>query len=678
MESLLILCVTTERKNAIKTLYACQGWTFENISKLLPDDVKKQIDEVRSLREYITAVRLTDANIKSKISAMKDEKAKENTCENSRIPASSQLKNDLETSSKINENSVTTADILIKNVINESYVGDDLQKCLSHNSKKGNKNLVKSKCERIVKCKRSKISKKNMENVGSFTKHLFSNDIMKMENLTTLEDMRSSSKCLAVCEETNTVNERVSGIQGDIQQLKNSESFGVELKKYSCTICSYETSFISNLHRHVRAVHSKVRYKCTKCDKSFTSKHEAESHEIYAHSSSLKCLQCHKPFTSRGGLLNHTKTVHLNKVLYNCTLCEAKFFYKPHYIGHMNKHKAIKPFSCQKCSKLFSYLTSCNLHERACTNEKYLCSEYSDNGLKMEKMSRVLCDICGHELSNKSALLKHHKSVHSEEPRSVCTICGKMFKSVYSLQRHAKVAHVEAGKFKLPCEVCGREFNQLQILRQHLKRHKKEFSVHCETCGKGFYSNYKLTEHKRSHTGEKPFSCNICIDFKCATKTNLLKHMKKHKQGRQPKRCRTKTNLLNKNSEPNVLTESDANQTGREVNTAFLSQHKFGQNCTPLERANMEYAKELGQGHYTNLHTVTLNRDNGLFDQPQTDHRINLPLNANYNDHTTFNAGLPSDSYNGNMTPCSTSLHQCQGLNILTAAMNIMNGNSFS
>ena len=252
--------------------------------------------------------------------------------------------------------------------------------------------------------------------------------------------------------------------------------------KYRCKQCPYSTNNNSNYLRHLREVHNTVRHPCTKCNKTFKSKHEAKSHLMCAHVKGLQCDKCGRHFTSRGGLFNHTKHIHDKKVPYKCDVCDASFFYKQHYVGHMNRHSSTRPYTCNICSKTFVYKTAWTIHKQSCEDGKA-----ASNREKSVNKDKVLCDICGEELSNKSVLKTHHRLVHSGEPKSTCSECGKSFKGEYSLKRHIHIAHTEAKNLSFPCEVCGKSFNQVQILREHVKRHKKEFSAYCQTCGKSAF-----------------------------------------------------------------------------------------------------------------------------------------------------------------------------------------------
>lgn len=193
------------------------------------------------------------------------------------------------------------------------------------------------------------------------------------------------------------------------------------------------------------------------------------------------CSNCERVFKSRAGVYSHVRSVHRRSYVYRCSHCDKTFMFKPHYIGHMNKHNQVKPFICEKCDKSFGYKPALNLHQKSCTGKKTNQNFPTKSGTK----HKVLCDICGTALSSKSALKQHYTYVHSNRSSQVCHDCGKCFKTDATLKRHSRISHGDGKARQYSCEKCGLKFKQVEVLRQHLKRHNKDFKVYCETCGKG-------------------------------------------------------------------------------------------------------------------------------------------------------------------------------------------------
>lgn len=190
------------------------------------------------------------------------------------------------------------------------------------------------------------------------------------------------------------------------------------------------------------------------------------------------CSKCERVFKSRTGIYYHMKGFHSQGYSYRCKVCEKTFLFKAHYVGHMDKHNQKKPFSCETCYTPFRYKHTLNAHKKSCT-----CTGVKQSRSSSNQKSYVLCDLCGANLSSKSALKQHHIYMHSDHPKQMCQDCGKCFKTEATLKRHIKTAHQDGKIRSYSCDKCGVKFKQAEVLRQHMMRHDKNFSIYCETCG---------------------------------------------------------------------------------------------------------------------------------------------------------------------------------------------------
>ena len=72
-----------------------------------------------------------------------------------------------------------------------------------------------------------------------------------------------------------------------------------EKMKFKCEICGSQKD---NLRRHKKAVHSKsIEFKCTVCERKFSRKENLLANKNVC----CKCKHCHVQFTSPSKLLNH-------------------------------------------------------------------------------------------------------------------------------------------------------------------------------------------------------------------------------------------------------------------------------------------------------------------------------------------------------------------------------------
>ena len=71
-------------------------------------------------------------------------------------------------------------------------------------------------------------------------------------------------------------------------------------KTYQCDICQRDFSDRSNRHRHVQAIHNKIRHSCESCKKDFSSKCNLHKHIKTIHNGErYQCSLCGNQFTAK-------------------------------------------------------------------------------------------------------------------------------------------------------------------------------------------------------------------------------------------------------------------------------------------------------------------------------------------------------------------------------------------
>ena len=102
-----------------------------------------------------------------------------------------------------------------------------------------------------------------------------------------------------------------------------------------CDICNKLFSNKSNLRKHIKSVHEKMKFKCEICTKNFTRKDNLLSHKRNIHSKSIEfeCTVCEKKFNRKGNLQAH------KIVCCKCKHCHEQFSSPSELLNHICPEK---------------------------------------------------------------------------------------------------------------------------------------------------------------------------------------------------------------------------------------------------------------------------------------------------------------------------------------------------
>ncbi|KAM4794936.1 uncharacterized protein WCC33_000093 [Rhinophrynus dorsalis] len=264
--------------------------------------------------------------------------------------------------------------------------------------------------------------------------------------------------------------------------------------KYSSVHINEDIKGIINVHGTENSVSTKT-YKCSLCDRNFTSHLDFLSHE----------------------------QAHLCERMYLCSACRQQFTEYSEFVTHQRHHKGgsgnphqksicvlepklqkgEKPFVCLECGKGFTQELHLNTH-------KIIHTQFN-------------CTECGKLFPHKSDLDKHQQ-IHNRWKPFACSLCRKSFKHNSDLLSHQMV---HMGEKTFACPDCGKRFTKTSTLVSHQRIHTGEKPFVCSECGKRFNQNSSLVTHRRVHTGEKPFACPDC--GKCFSRNaTLITHQLMH------------------------------------------------------------------------------------------------------------------------------------------------------
>ncbi|XP_075036073.1 zinc finger protein 366 [Mixophyes fleayi] len=335
-------------------------------------------------------------------------------------------------------------------------------------------------------------------------------------------------------------------------QIRDSEDNKQKVERVDVNIQIDERFYVE--------VGDQKRWKCSMCEKSYTSKYNLVTH-ILGHSGIKPhaCVRCGKLFKQQSHLHTHMLT-HQGTRPHKCQVCNKAFTQTSHLKRHMMQHSDVKPYNCRICGRGFAYPSELKVHEakhesgrenicvecgldfptlaqlkRHLTAHRgpvqYNCSEcdktfqypsqLQNHMMKHKDIRPYICSECGMEFVQPHHL-KQHSLTHKGVKEHKCRICGREFTLLANMKRHILI-HTNIRAYQ--CHLCFKSFVQKQTLKAHMIVHSDMKPFKCKLCGKAFNRMHNLMGHMHLHSDSKPFKCLYCPS-KFTLKGNLTRHMK--------------------------------------------------------------------------------------------------------------------------------------------------------
>lgn len=226
----------------------------------------------------------------------------------------------------------------------------------------------------------------------------------------------------------------------------------------------------------------------------------------------FKCSTCNKRFTTKHGLVAH-EVVHTSVKPFLCSYCEKTFVTKVALLKHEKTHTGEPDcFKCQYCWKSFDLASVCARHEKLdhhASDKPNLDGSSGPSSLLLMKT-------------------KKPKTIKPVDEWLQCQFCDKSFPYRFQLVEH-ETRHSDPKPFKCSC---GKAYTSAAMLNIHKRNHTKLKPFKCSMCSKSFTSNSGLVQHENVHS--KPFQCLVC-GKRFAMKRVFAAHQSTHAdQGHPP------------------------------------------------------------------------------------------------------------------------------------------------
>nr|XP_026483321.1 zinc finger protein 660-like [Vanessa tameamea] len=257
-------------------------------------------------------------------------------------------------------------------------------------------------------------------------------------------------------------------------------------KRYICHTCGNSFNDITNLNKHITAVHKKLKlFKCTFCSKEFAANKNLKIHtRIHTGERPYKCKTCDKAFISSSNLGKH-ENKHENKKkfggIYICKYCKSVFDHRGIYTSHLRSHLSARKYNCALCDENFVNGYSLKRHmERHSNVKKYSCD-------KCDRKFTTKANLKNHEKHHDPRRLKTNRKVKIE--RVKCEVCKKL---VTNIDKHLNAHHNKRHR----CDFCHKAYAERNTLTRHVKQFHDGVRHECDVCGKTFVNSTSLKTHK--------------------------------------------------------------------------------------------------------------------------------------------------------------------------------------
>ena len=286
--------------------------------------------------------------------------------------------------------------------------------------------------------------------------------------------------------------------------------------------CSFETTKINTLRKHMMMHLGRVPYMCILCEEHFDCGDKATLHFKRAHirqelkkllkkyfPQTYKCgNKCGMVYKTRSAYQVHRFHSHIKDISHECKVCGLVNSCIAELRKHMKRIHKTESYICNECGIPFNSYAGHWHHIQTHTEENlWNC-----------KTCEVKCKTQGY--------LKTHEMQYHEPKIHICGECGKPFGRPFGLKKHMVSHNSDPDQYQFSCLICPGKQKTAFGLKDHMRRHTGERPFACKDCEQTFRTRAVLRKHARViHQGLRPFLCQFC-SFSAGEKYSVTVHLR--------------------------------------------------------------------------------------------------------------------------------------------------------
>ena len=278
-----------------------------------------------------------------------------------------------------------------------------------------------------------------------------------------------------------------------IGNMKRHVSAAHQGIRYPCPLCSYRAPDKGSLMRHRRGVHEGVKFQCDFCPYSASQKGNLKKHVEMKHpDQQYLCPYCDFTVNWKGSFLKHIQNMHGDMIQEKfdsktLNMDMTNIVKEPIEVNHRITREENETIQLPSEDKTDVKLQTVGFAEKIQLKRKYvekddkivLTDELNDDDISVnlepqecfdQESNTYICPLCDYKAHSAPSLLRHHGAVH-KGIRWKCKDCDFITRDKSSLKRHRRNRH---DGIRFQCNYCDYDAGQKGNIKSHMDRRHPE------------------------------------------------------------------------------------------------------------------------------------------------------------------------------------------------------------